>query len=487
MRLQVEGTNDFIDVPNDATPEEIAGAMNQAFPNQPQWKDTGKNIPSSAGNFVKNIASAIGGIIPRETTTPTGETVYQFPTIRNLGDLVLGEGQKLIGNAANVISPGSYDPNNPPLAEADRVATNVNEGMTNRYGGLENIKKTIITDPVGAMADLSTLLGLGGGALKAGGLAKSGEVALKASELANPLTAITAPIKSGARALAESRLPEYMYKSAGKFKTGKTFSVARRDADVSTGLNEGIQLNKSGLNKLDDKISNIEDSIQEPINQASANGVRINNANVADKLIDTSGKYKHQARPQNDLNAIEKGGSEFLESHPIDIDIADAQLAKKGTYQKLKGEYGKQNSRPNVEVDIDKSLARGLKDEVYDNLLDTHPELKNLGEKEGSLISLRESVEGAVKRIENRNLFSLMHGVLPAAGGAIAGRGGAWTALGAAILDQPGVKSNLAIALNKAKGMDRISNTGTPYTNTAYQMGNINQYSGLKKLLGIEK
>jgi hypothetical protein len=78
----------------------------------------------------------------------------------------------------------------------------VGGAMKERYGSVEGIKNTIATDPVGAMGDLSTLLGGMGGmgrmtasGLKAGGATqlaqgfqKAGDIYAKASDLTNPIT-----------------------------------------------------------------------------------------------------------------------------------------------------------------------------------------------------------------------------------------------------------------------------------------------------------
>ena len=63
-----------------------------------------------------------------------------------------------------------------------------------RYGGLENIKETALTDPVGFAVDLSMVLGLGGGAIakvgkvaKIGKVARAGAKAAKAAQFVDPL------------------------------------------------------------------------------------------------------------------------------------------------------------------------------------------------------------------------------------------------------------------------------------------------------------
>ena len=71
----------------------------------------------------------------------------------------------------------------------EEKARAVGEFFANRYGGLENVKTTIATDPVGFIADVSMVL-TGGGMAAArapGTLGKIGSVAVKAGGIIDPL------------------------------------------------------------------------------------------------------------------------------------------------------------------------------------------------------------------------------------------------------------------------------------------------------------
>jgi hypothetical protein len=89
-----------------------------------------------------------------------------------------------------------------------------------RYGGWDNFVKTIQTDPVGAMADISTVLSGGAGALRATGaaagaagatgaagkLSQAGAVLTKASQVTDPLrpaAKLVSPVIRGAYNFAE--------------------------------------------------------------------------------------------------------------------------------------------------------------------------------------------------------------------------------------------------------------------------------------------
>ena len=131
------------------------------------WKDVPSeivtNFPSSAAKFGKDIYTAVR---------------HPVETAKGLGRAGLGLAQSVI--------PGEQGYEKYPEAILDF--------MKERYGGLENLKQTIATDPVGFMADFSTLLGGGGAALRgAGALSKTtalgtaGKALQKGAEFTEPL------------------------------------------------------------------------------------------------------------------------------------------------------------------------------------------------------------------------------------------------------------------------------------------------------------
>jgi hypothetical protein len=276
------------------------------------------------------------------------------------------------------------------------------------------------------------------------------------------------------KAITES-LPKWGYKSAVKMGTGKATSVAERNKRAVTGLDEGIMPTEGGLNKLEGRIGEIENAIQTPIDEAAQRRVTIPRKAVTGRLDETVDRFSNQVNPLPDIDAIANAEKGFVTTQPSQIPIDVAQKLKKGTYQQLKGKYGTVRG---AELEAEKALARGLKEEVYSALEATHPELKALGQKEGSLVSLKESIDAAVKRIQNQEGLPLRAGLNSAGGSAMAGAGGAATGIAASILELPKVKAILSIALWKAgklaqKGKPIASSVGKlpPY---AYGVGEYN-------------
>lgn len=129
------------------------------------WLDVGKqavtNIPSSAVELGKNIAQPF--LHPIETAT----------SMKNIGEGALQKAGILGGEDKK--------------AYADAVG----QFVMDRYGSMENFKKTLATDPVGVLADAAMVLTGGEAALaRAPGIVgKTAEVAGKVGRAVDPLTA----------------------------------------------------------------------------------------------------------------------------------------------------------------------------------------------------------------------------------------------------------------------------------------------------------
>lgn len=241
-----------------------------------------------------------------------------------------------------------------------------------------------------------------------------------------------------ARAAAEG-----MYQSA--LKPSTTIPGPKVAAIVDTGLREGIPVSQGGLEKLAGLIDDTNNKIAATI---QADPTRpINKFAVASRLSDTAKKFSTQVNPTADMNAIAEAGNDFLETQPGAINAADAQALKQGTYQQLKGKFGELKS---ASIESQKALARGLKEE----LANAFPELSDLNARDSQLYNLQGVLERAVNRIGNHQLIGI--GTPIAAGGvkAVTGSNAAAAVIGTlkAVVDNPIVKSRLAIMLSKSGG-----------------------------------
>ena len=160
------------------------------------------NIPSSAGNFAKGIYEAVR---------------HPVDTASSLLDVGAGALRNVLPDS--VVSAIDRIDSNPEAAKrASQAASAAGGFIKDRYGSTEALKKTIATDPVGAAADLSSILSGGAGLARAGGnaarlaalrsvpgaattsavLAGTGDALGSASRLVNPITPVAAAARKAA-------------------------------------------------------------------------------------------------------------------------------------------------------------------------------------------------------------------------------------------------------------------------------------------------
>jgi len=237
------------------------------------------------------------------------------------------------------------------------------------------------------------------------------------------------------------KTPEAAYESA--LKPSTTLSQGERAAVVKTGLEQEIPISKGGLEKLGEKIETLNQSIKDEI--AADPNRPIDPSKVATRADQAKARFSQQVNKGTDLNAIEASKQQFLDENPGSMGAADAQAMKQGTYRVLKGKFGEQGS---ASVEAQKALARGLKEEIASQF----PEISKLNADESRLLDLQPVLERAVNRISNHQAIGIGTPVAGAAAKAVTGSGGvaAVASVLKGVLDNPGVKSRLAIAISKS-------------------------------------
>lgn len=152
--------------PDTMTVSEIPGPRNYSLGEVPGAML--RNAPKSAVEFGKNVVAPF--ISPVQTFT-------------GLGDV--------LGGVMEPITP-DFLYGEEALKNAKAARSGVADFFANRYGGYENLKRTVAEDPVGFLGDLSTVLSGGSfGAGKLGATSTAGALT-KAATYTNPLTPIAA-------------------------------------------------------------------------------------------------------------------------------------------------------------------------------------------------------------------------------------------------------------------------------------------------------
>lgn len=205
-------------------------------------KAFGYTQPKTVGGFVENVFKSGGQLIG--DTVNAGVNIFnpdmEKNTVANLGRLGAGTLQKLDPTENNQISnkiiKGGQFALNPIKTVADNKPVNNYEPMAdavgnfykNRYGSAEAIGDTLYNDPVGVLADVSTVVSGGAGLVRGGAnIAGKANIANKAAKVANIANKVD-PIVITSNAVG---------KGAGKvFSRIKPEGIKRADDLVTAGI-----------------------------------------------------------------------------------------------------------------------------------------------------------------------------------------------------------------------------------------------------------
>lgn len=198
-------------------------------------------------------------------------------------------------------------------------------------------------------------------------------------------------MQAGGRKLMQSALKP----SVADLKSGR---AARA---IDTLLAEGVNPTQGGVAKLQTMVDDLGDEIQKVIESSPAT---IGKGNVGKTLLETYEQFKNQVNPQADLETIKKAWTSFR-NHPLlagktDIPVQVAQKIKQGTYTQLAKKYGQMGS---AEVEAQKSLARGLKEEISKAV----PEVSALNKRESDLLNALNVAERRALMDANKNPMGL--------------------------------------------------------------------------------
>ncbi len=276
---------------------------------------------------------------------------------------------------------------------------------------------------------------------------------------------------------AGTAVSEGLMKSALKPGVADAPTLADVRQATKTALANEIPVTEAGAAKLSDLISDYGKKTKAVIDARTAQGATVDPRAVASRLNDVSTisalpekataavnkareaflarKGVRPAEPPQPTGVLDANGQPIMRpgapanpGEPIPLDVAQAE--KQGSYQNAKNSYGELNE---AQIEAEKALARGYKEEIEKQA----PELKALNAKESEFLGLQPSLERAIRRAGNQDVTDFKT-LTSAGGGAVAaGPLGAVAGLTTRILDFPGIKSKLAIAINKAS-----QRTGTP-------------------------
>lgn len=383
------------------------------------------NIPGSAANLAGNMYQAVRH--PVQTAEGLGKVASgalsqgnkwldeNTPEFLDFMSKPIGGGSKVFGEEFE------------PYSDALKAA------LIDRYGGAENVKKTVEQDPVGFAADVA-------GILTGVGLAKTGAAV-------NPINATINSAKYVAGKAVPKGLPKSMYESIAKF--GTTISDKKRSSMIDTALKHEIPPTAKGAAKLEGLIDGFNKQIDGLITASTNNG----------ESIPASAVYKHlkSLRQQkggmsldapSDIKSINRVVSNFQkhlkEKGKSRLTPAELQQLKINTYNSINFDAKRLTGTP-IKEDTYKAVARGAKEGVESMV----PEVKGVNRSLGELYELQPHLQRSASRIENKNAVSLTDPLDITAGAMVGGTPGGIIGAVVAFLGKDKIKGNNAIRLQK--------------------------------------
>lgn len=248
--------------------------------------------------------------------------------------------------------------------------------------------------------------------------------------------------------------PTQLYQSALRPPPSKgTQEIGRM---VQGGLDEGIPVSEAGKEAANAKW---HDLMGEVSNIVAADPKKpIDKNKVLSGLDDLIIRWDKGSGDPAFGEAVNKVRQNFLARHSL-LTGESAQQAKKGIYEeiRLQNKNAFTSDGPNaLSTQAKQEIANGLKQELEH----AYPQIKNLNARAGTMIELERAMDRAVAREGNLRITPYFapvlagiaagsqHGVEGAGMGAVIG--GLGTHLMRSVLEDPAVKSKLAIALSKA-------------------------------------
>lgn len=426
----------------------ISGAKAPKTPQDFSLSEMISNIPSSAAQFGSDIIQPI--LHPQETA-------------ESLGKLVAGGASNIAKYAREQGFPLVPEPSKEQLAEHggyypyEQEADIAGEALKARYGSIPALKQTLMTDPVGSLADVATLA-TGGGALAArmpGLMGKTGRAIQKTGMALEPINLAKGAAKTGIGMLTPKSLPVNLYKSAAKFPTtlDTKYGMGARTKLAETALKHKIMPTEQGILNLSKFENDLGLRIGNLIESAGDAGVPKSKVfrllkdarkSVGGARVDAAKNTAQIDKIARDLNQQLKGikGNKLSVRELQDLKIS-AQKASKyemGTVRETGTELG------------NKAIAKAAKEEI-EGLV---PDVADINKELAGLKQLKKPLQQAASRIENRDLISIGTPIKAIAGGEMAGGRGAVVGALAGMAESKKAQMALGIRAMQDAGLSNL-------------------------------
>ncbi len=265
------------------------------------------------------------------------------------------------------------------------------QSATELPGAVRDVARNMVEQPGATMRGAVGGAGMGAleagaqAALNAGGQFAGGVIGQRAIGAAQTV----------APWLMQSALKPAAKATLGAIKKGNIPPVVR------TLLDEGVNVTPGGIAKLNSIMDASNDAITHAFATMPAKAT-IAPIAVAGRLSPMARQAATQVNPADDLATISNAGQEFLEAHGAqNLTPQGAQAMKQATYKSL-GEkaYGEMKG---TAIEAQKTLARGLKEEIEREAKASGIDIAALNAREGAAITARDAIAKRVAQVGNRD------------------------------------------------------------------------------------
>lgn len=363
----------------------------------------GKNLLTSTGNLIKDTAGSLVNVLNPD---------MEQNTLANLGKAGVG--------AAELFIPGEQG--------QEKYARAIGDFYKQRYGSIDNIKKTLYEDPAGALADISTVLTGGAGALKgaaslgkAGKLAKVANVVGRAGELSDPLRGIT----KGVSKIAGNKFKDLVKKMGRKIEAsgekavtaGLGNPVTQSKLEQKFGIKPSEFINKYNLYDRDPtRAAEIPSQIMDRYNELALKSGKQTDLGTIISSIDneisnlTSGANKYADANISAANELMRRKQQLLEmvgatdsQTPLMANIADITQYRRTLDKDIPQSMFNLDAKGSGTAQGAKTMRNYLRDAINSS----DPEIAQLGREYGFSKGMSKVYADAAKRGSNRQLLSL--------------------------------------------------------------------------------
>lgn len=404
-----------------------------------------KNFPASLKKEASDIGRAL--LNPIET----GESLF---------NIVIGGVQKL-------------DPTGLTGDDKIKYANAVGKYYALKYGSFNAFKRELQNNPASVLSDASLFISGGAGLIgktaditgKIGGKTKlvsdavqnATDKAVKAGTAIDPTNVlINVPLTTAGQGLRGLDIGKNWADSWYGRGLKPSTSLSDKDASqiIRTGLDEGITLNKAGVDKAEARINNLSEKIDNLLDYDPSAKI---SPNVAIKYLDdirkeASGPTYNRRKNMGDVDKVKNQALDSLNSYIAEISktdnllsARDLQTFKRSVYDEIDWDITKQGSQTLFEQKALRDVGRSTKEAIEE----VAPSVKDLNDQLGNLLEAKPFFERAKRRVANRDIIGLNTIASTGTGGALGGGQGAFLAFMANQLNNPTVLSKSGIALHQ--------------------------------------